>query len=275
VQPSKYSRTAFGMAAYRAAHQLLEKGSVLHDPFARAILGPEAEAAIAAVSKPSERPMRLFMAFRSRFADEKIAAAVERGMTQVVVLGAGLDTFALRNPHSDLTVFEVDYPATQEWKRQSLEQAGLAQPSSLRFTPMDFESQKLPDVLAAAGFDAARPAFFVWLGVVIYLTGEAISTTLDFAAAMPQSEIVFDYSEALDRYPPNRRPGVMAMAEHMAKIGEPWLSYFDSAELAALLRAKGFDQIEDLGPAQIAARFSNASEWRANVATHLLHARRS
>jgi methyltransferase (TIGR00027 family) len=275
MQPSKHSRTAYGMAVYRAAHQLMENGSILRDPFALKILGPAAEEAIKAKSKQGERPMRMFMAFRSQFAEENLAAAVERGMTQAVILGAGLDTFALRNPHPNLTVFEVDYPATQQWKRQCLNQAGLALPPSVRFAPADFEHQKLSDVLAAAGFDATLRAFFIWLGVTIYLTQEAFLETLEFISTVPASEVVFDYSEPLESYPLGpRREGVLATAKRMAEIGEPWLSFFDPAALTALLHARGFCEVNDLDPARISARFSGAVEWRENVATHLLHARR-
>jgi methyltransferase (TIGR00027 family) len=275
VQPSKHSRTAYGMAVYRAAHQLIENGSVLRDPFALKILGPTADEAIQAKSKRSELPMRMFLAFRSQFAEENLASAAKRGVTQAVVLGAGLDTFALRNPHPNLMVFEVDYPATQEWKRQCLSHAGLAPPPSLRFAPANFEHQKLSDVLAAVGFDVTRPAFFIWLGVTIYLTRGAISDTLDFVSTIPKSEIVFDYSEPLEAYPPGpSRESVLATAKRMADIGEPWLSFFQPAEMTALLHAKRFDEVNNLSPSRISARFADAAVWRANVATHLLHARK-
>lgn len=275
MQPSKHSRTAYGMAVYRAAHQLMENGSILRDPFALKILGPAAEEAIKAKSKRGERPMRTFLAVRSQFAEENLAAAVERGTIQAVILGAGLDTFALRNPHPNLMIFEVDYPATQEWKRQCLSQAGLAPPPSVRFAPVDFEHQKLSDGLAAVGFDATRPAFFIWLGVTIYLTREAFLETLEFISAVPESEVVFDYSEPLESYPPGpRREGVLAIANRMTEIGEPWLSFFDPAALTALLHAKGFGEVSDLNPARISARFPDAVELRENVATHVLHARR-
>jgi methyltransferase (TIGR00027 family) len=206
---------------------------------------------------PSHRPMRLFIAARSRFSEDALAAAVARGVRQVVVLGAGLDTFALRNPHAGegVRVFEVDYPATQAWKRARLTQAGLALPTSLTFAPVDFERQNLADGLAAAGFRAGQPAFFQWLGVVPYLTHDAISATLDFVAGLPESEIVFDYTEPVASYPPARRANLIAIAERAASRGEPWLSLFDPAEMAALLQARGFDHTEDLARADIAERY--------------------
>jgi methyltransferase (TIGR00027 family) len=252
------SHTARGAAACRAIHQTLEGGAIFRDPFAMRILDDKTRAALGEMAAdPALRPMRLFIAARSRFSEGSLAACVARGVRQVVVLGAGLDTFSLRNPYAGLgvRVFEVDYPATQEWKRERLEQAGLAIPASLTFAPVDFERQSLADGLAAAGFAAGRPTFFQWLGVVPYLTRVAISLTLDFIAAVPESEVVFDYAEPLENYSEERRATVIAVAESAAARGEPWLSLFDPAELAGMLHDKGFGTVEDLGMAEIADRF--------------------
>jgi len=175
-----------------------------------------------------------------------------------VVLGAGLDTFAHRNPFADLglRVFEVDHPATQGWKRRRLADAGLAPPASLTFAPVDFERQTLAAGLAAAGFDAQAPACFAWLGVVVYLTREAVDETLGFIASLPAgSAVVFDYGEPIEAYAPEQRPYQARRAERVAAIGEPWLTRFRPAELAAELRRLGFDDLEDLGPAAIARRY--------------------
>jgi methyltransferase (TIGR00027 family) len=130
---------------------------------------------------------------------------------------AGLDTFGLRNPHASLgvRVFEVDNPATQAWKRERLKHAGLANPASLIFVPVDFERQSLADDLATAGFHANRAAFFQWLGVVPYLTREAVSLTLDFIAGVPESEVVFDYGEPFENYRADRRADVIAIVEDL------------------------------------------------------------
>ena len=159
-------------------------------------------------TQPATRGMRLHIAMRSRFAEEGLAAAVARGVRQYVLLGAGLDTFAHRNPFAQqgLRVFEVDHPATQGWKRQRLAGAGLAPPASLTFAPVDFERETLAAGLAAAGFDAAAPAFFSWLGVVVYLTRAAVIETLRFIASLPAgTEVVFDYGEPVSAYPPAQR----------------------------------------------------------------------
>ena len=208
------SRTALGAAGYRAAHQLLEGGKVFSDPLARTILGDGADAIIAGLSAgPAHQGMRIFMAARSRFAEDCLGVAVSRGVRQAVVLGAGFDTFALRNPYSDLglRVFEVDHPATQAWKRKRLSEVGLAIPASLTFAAIDFESDDLGHGLRDAGFDPDRPAFFIWLGVVPYLGRAAIAATLRYIASVPESEVVFDYSEPLENYPPERRAEIVAL----------------------------------------------------------------
>jgi methyltransferase (TIGR00027 family) len=258
MQAGQPSRTARGAAAYRAVHQTLDGGSIFSDPLALKILDDETRATLDEVAaNPALRPMRLFIAARSRFSEDSMAASVARGVRQIVVLGAGLDTFALRNPHDGqgVRVFEVDYPATQGWKRARLKQAGLAIPASLTFAPVDFERQSLADGLIAAGFRVDRPAFFQWLGVAMYLTREAVAATLDFIAGVPEAEVVFDYAEPFENYPADRRAVIMAIAEGAAARGEPWLSFFDSPELAGMLRNKGFGTIEDLGLAQLTERF--------------------
>ena len=237
------SRTALGAAGYRAAHQQLEGGKVFSDPLARTILGDGADAVIAGLSAdPAQQRMRIFIAARSRFAEDCLGAAVSRGVRQAVVLGAGFDTFALRNPYSDLglRVFEVDHPATQAWKRRRLSEVGLAIPASLTFAAIDFERDDLGRGLRDAGFDPGRPAFFIWLGVVPYLGKAAIAVTLRYIASVPTSEVVFDYSEPLENYPPERRAAVAALGAYTAELGEPWLSHFDPLELAQELHGYGF-----------------------------------
>ena len=279
MQAGQPSHTARGAAAYRAIHQTLERGIIFSDPFASRILDDETRARLdETAADPSLRPMRLFIAARSRFSEDTLAACAARGVRQIVVLGAGLDTFSLRNPHAGqgVRVFEVDYPATQGWKRERLKQAGLAVPASLTFAPIDFERQSLADGLTAAGFDADRPAFFQWLGVVPYLTREAVSVTLDFIARVPESEVVFDYAEPFENYPAERRANVMAVAARAASLGEPWLSLFDPVELAEMLRNNGFGLVEDLGLAELTDRFYGAlkQDIRIGAGPHVIRAQR-
>lgn len=278
MQPGKPSDTARGAAAYRAIHQTVEGGAIFADPFAASMLDDEARARLdEAAANASLRPMRLFIAARSRLSEDTLAACVGRGVRQVVILGAGLDTFALRNPYEALgvRVFEVDNVASQNWKLERLTAACLSKPDSLTFVPVDFERESLAECLGAAGFDAHRAAFFQWLGVVPYLTREAVSSTLDFIAGVPDSEVVFDYAEPLDNYPADRRAHINALAALTASRGEPWLSMFDPLELSEMLAKKRFQSIEDLGLAEISARFYGAlaTDIPRGPGGHLVRAR--
>ncbi len=201
--------------------------------------------------------MRIFIAVRTRFAEDALATAVERGLYQVVVLGAGQDTYAYRSTLRDrLRVFEVDHPATQAWKRQRLKDAAIPIPNSLTFAPIDFEHQTLADGLASAGFDPAQQTFFTWLGVVPYLTEEAVWATLTFIASLPNgAHVVFDYSDPPASLSAEARTSHERRAKHVAELGEAWLNYFEADDLRAKLMALGFSEIEDLGPPQIAARY--------------------
>jgi methyltransferase (TIGR00027 family) len=234
---------------------VLEHGQVFTDPLAAQILGRDAaDIAKEEAAKPARRLMRLFIALRTRFAEDALAEAVAAGTRQLVILGAGLDTFAYRNPHAGLRVFEVDHPSTSAWKRARLTEVGLVPPPSLSFAPVDFERGSLADGLTTAGFEADRDAFFSWLGVVPYLTRDAIFDTLRFIASLrPATQMVFDYEEPPDALPAFQRAAHSAQAKWVASIGEPWLTYFRPAELARDLCAIGFSEIEDLGPSELAA----------------------
>jgi len=252
------SRTAFGAARHRAAHQLLEHGRIFCDPLALRILGEKAEDVIRdAEDHPLKSRVRIFIAARHRFTEDAIAAAVHRGLRQVVVLGAGLDTYAYRTPFADrLRIFEVDHPDTQAWKRECLAQAGIVAPQGLTFVGVNFETQKLSERLAAAGVNPGEQTFFVWLGVVPYLTDAALWSTLGFIATFSRgSQVTFDYSEPFDALPPESRAYAEQRAAQVARLGEPWLNFFDPKQLHEKLRAHGITEIEDLGPRQIMARF--------------------
>jgi methyltransferase (TIGR00027 family) len=252
------SRTALGAAHHRAAHQILEQGRIFSDPLAVRILAEDAEAiARRAEENPAGRRMRIFIAVRTRFAEDALGAAVEKGVRQLVVLGAGLDTFAYRSPFGDrLRVFEVDHPATQAWKRELLAAAGIPMPSWLTFVPVDFESQRLEHCLASAGFDPARPTFFTWLGVVPYLTEEAVWATLRFIGGLPGgAHVVFDYGDPPEMLPPETRELHDGLASRVAELGERLLTWFEPARLRERLLEAGFSEVEDLGPRQFAARY--------------------
>jgi methyltransferase (TIGR00027 family) len=236
---------------------MLDGGAIFKDPLASRILDEKTAASLKEMAADeSMRPWRLFIAGRSRFSEDAMANCIAAGMRQVVVLGAGLDAFSLRNPFADLgvRVFEVDYAATQSWKRERIKAANLIEPQSLIFAPTDFERESLSEGLTRVGFRLNQPAFFQWLGVVPYLTKEAVSSTLKFISMVPHAVVVFDYAEPFQNYPAERRASVIAVAESAAARGEPWLSLFDPAELHELLRGEGFKTIEDLGRPEITER---------------------
>ncbi|MEU6565125.1 class I SAM-dependent methyltransferase [Nocardia nova] len=238
------SRTALATARARAYHQVADRQLILTDPLAERILdtGIEEDTEL---SGTTTRPRRLFFAARSRFAEDRVAVAAAAGVRQVVILGAGLDTFAYRNPFPDLRVFEVDHPATQAWKRERLDAAGIDRPETVTFVPVDFETQYLARELAAAGFVRTDPVVFVWLGVVFYLTPEAASTTLEYIAAQAAPvDVVFDYLQPADNDADRARLRERS-ARLAATVGEPFFSYFTPADIADRLRALGFTEIED------------------------------
>ena len=271
------SRTALGVARMRALHQFSPQAGLFRDPYAIAILGEAAPAAEQLEQEDERRRrMRLFVAARARFAEDWLAAAVRRGVRQLVVLGAGLDTFSLRNPYPDLSVFEVDHPATQAWKRKCIADSGLAEPTATRFVPVDFERQSLSAELAAAGLRSSEPSFFIWLGVVPYLTKEAIFNTLSWIAGFPGSEVVFDYSEPAENRDAAGQAALAFHAARVASVGEPWISFFVPAELAKSLGELGFDEIEDIESGDLAARFSKAPKGMTNTSGgHIIRARRT
>lgn len=257
------SRTAQRVATHRAAHQLLDDPKVLDDPLALAILGPEQAAALKAdpqssVTSPASPFLRAFTAVRSRFAEDELRRGVACGVGQYVILGAGLDTFAFRSPYplGALRVFEVDHPATQAWKRARLAEAGIAPPRDLAFAPVDFQAQTLAEGLSAAGHDASRPTVFAWLGVTPYLTPEAVRQTLAHLAACPAgSGVVFDYALSPELLDARGKMVFDFLSGWSAKAGEPWLATFDPTTLGRELKALGFGQVEDLGQAEINARY--------------------
>ncbi len=251
------SRTAQRVAGRRAAHQLLDHPKVFEDPLAVAIADGESEPS-ADPQTPHSRALRAFLAVRSRYAEDQLAGAVAQGVRQYVVLGAGLDTFAYRNPFqsSGLHVFEVDHPRTQEWKRARLRDARIPVPREMTFAAVDFERQSLEDGLLQAGFEKQRPAFFSWLGVTPYLSRSAFDTTLQFIAGMPSgSGVVFDYAVERLLLSPAQQLALDAMAERVARAGEPFQLFFEPATLASDLAHAGFTNLEDLGAEEINARY--------------------
>jgi methyltransferase (TIGR00027 family) len=279
------SRTAQLVAIRRAAHQLLDNPRVFDDPLALCVIGRESALALYAGQHQyqSEDPrvslhLRAFVAARSRYVEDELALAVERGVRQYVILGAGLDTFAYRNLHPEglLRVFEVDHPATQAWKRARLDEAGIQLPANLTFAPVDFEEQSLADGLQDAGYDPSLSAFFSWLGVTPYLTTEAVMMMLRFIASTPiGSGVVFDYTVVPSLLDPDQQSIFDALIKRVDWVREPWQTFFDPAELVENLLAMGFGHVEDIGPAEINAKYfkDRTDELRVGSLAHILSAR--
>nr|BFE85260.1 hypothetical protein GCM10020093_078610 [Planobispora longispora] len=197
------------------------------------------------------------MTARSHYTERRLAELARDGVEQYVILGAGLDTFALRpRPTRRIRVFEVDHPATQRWKRELLTAAGISRPDGLTFVPVDFETDDLVSSLSAAGFDPSGPALVSWLGVSMYLTRDAIDATLAaLGRSAPGTELIMEYA-----LPPGLRDErSSAYADFAlpaaAERGEPWLTFFAPEDLSAVLKRHGLEtaghvrQADSLDPA--------------------------
>lgn len=245
MQEGRPSKTAFGVARRRAVHQVLDHPPlVLDDPVAVRILGPQAADGITAEADKHNnefsRAMRAFMVARSRCAEDHLRGAVTAGVTQYVVLGAGLDTFAYRNPYDELRVFEVDHPATQQWKQYLLAEANIAVPALLTFVPVDFEKQTLTKGLAQTAFDFEKPAFFSWLGVTPYLTLEAFRASVETIGSLPEgSGVTFEYALPRKLLSFKEKIALDMLAERVAIAGEPFQLFFSPDEMQQELRRAG------------------------------------
>jgi len=251
------SKTALRVALRRAAHQLHDKQPlVFEDPLAVPILGPEFREELNRTPSADKRPfsaaLRAFMVSRARLAEDTLAVGVvQRNTRQYLVLGAGLDTFAYRNPYPHVRVFEVDHPATQAWKLERLTAANIAVPPTAVHVPVDFEHQTLASQLLAAGFDPKLPTVTAWLGVVPYLTLEAFRDTTELLGSFaPGSAVVFDYSQPSEALSPVERLMLESLSSRVAQAGEPFRLFFTPDALETELKLAGLEVVEDLdGPA--------------------------
>jgi methyltransferase (TIGR00027 family) len=273
VQDEKPSATAWRAALGRAAHQILDTPKVFDDPLALRIVGARAggrspETFFRDRYKATRRSahVRALLVGRSRLAEEELAGFVRRGVRQYALLGAGLDTFAYRNPHPGLRVFEVDHPATQAWKRRILSRAAIGEPDSLTFVPVNFECQTAMEGLVAAGFDRSAPAFFAWLGVTMYLQEDVVYSVLrDVALMPPGSGVIFDYALSGSRMTLLSRLAVKLVNRRLKRIGEPWITFFLPELLESRLRACGFRDIRDYSGGELNARYFSARTDRVRV----------
>jgi methyltransferase (TIGR00027 family) len=256
------SVTAERVAVRRAIHQLLDRPLIFEDPCALTIVGPAREQEIrrdphGAAGGAVGRALRAHLVIRSHVAEEELARAVDRGVRQYVVLGAGLDTFCCRNPYPGLRVFEVDAPATQAWKMERLRKTGLAPAGDTAFVPCEFGAHSIVDVLLESGLDRTRPAFFSWLGVTMYLEPSTTLRTIEALAPLATGGggLVFDYSAPVDSVGVVHRIGFKILASRLARLGEPFIGFFDPPALVAAVKAAGFTEVDDFSPSNLAGRF--------------------
>lgn len=262
VHTEQASPSALRVAIARAVHQLLDEPIVFDDPLALSLMGSQTEKNVRddpyQFNDPAARTMRAAIVARSRLAEDNLKHSVNNGIRQYVVLGAGLDSFSLRNPYqaARLKVFEVDHPAMQQRKKAILAQAAIPVPDSTVFVPIDFEVNSLAEQLREAGFRADEPACFSWLGVTVYLSNAAVLETLSFIAKLPRhSSITFDYRVHAGLLHPMEKMMEELGAASFADLGEPWISSFDPDDLQRQLREGGFTQIEHYGPMELNARY--------------------
>jgi len=268
----------------RAAHYLLDaEPKILADPYARSFAGfltdDELLKALDALAFPDYARMRTLFALRNRYAEDELEQALQRGVSQYIILGAGLDSFAFRRPDlmRTLDVYEVDHPASQAWKRARVAALGIEIPAKLRYVPIDFERQTLAEGLAAGGVDRNAAAFFSWLGVTQYLTTEAVLHTLQEVAAAgpPGSELVFQFVVPATTLSREEGALVTALATRAAGVGEPWLSFFEPGDLEKHLKTIGFGQVFHFGPEQASQRylFDRPDGLRLPAYFHMIRAR--
>jgi methyltransferase (TIGR00027 family) len=252
--------TAARVALWRALHVRADAlPHVLEDELGLALVAPPAGWEQRPDMGPFTRPFRASIVARARFLEDLVAEEAARGVAQYVILGAGLDTFAQRRPElaARLSVFEVDQPGPQEWKRRRLEALGHGVPPYLRLVPVDFEAgDDWGERLAAAGFDPARPAVVASTGVSMYLSREANAATMRrIAAFAPGSTFVMSFMFPIELSDPAVRPGFQRAAEGARANGTPFISFFSPDEVLALARECGFREARHISAAALAARY--------------------
>lgn len=282
MDPGRASVTAMGTALMRADHTRTAHDPLIDDPWGDLLVSdgyrtqlreaalraapPEVRQRLEAV-QPGEligillrgHPSYATIIVRARYTEDMLAAAVDRGVRQYVIIGAGLDSFALRRPAfaSELEVFELDHPDTQRFKLERVAQCGRPVPSRVHYIGADLAAEAVDRALARAPFDPEEPSFFSWLGVTAYLTREANLRTLQSIAACGAlgSELVFDYGDQEAYENPPTDEALIRIRDRLARLGEPWISGFYPDRLAAELEAVGLTLIENLSPDELHRRY--------------------
>ncbi len=254
MQEGKASETAVGTAIQRAAHQILDEDpKILSDPVAVGLVPGSSLEDIRADEEKLQHPIhknfRAALVQRSHFTEEALHEAINDGVRQYLILGAGFDTFAYRQPSwaSELTIVEVDHPASQEFKRDCLDKAGVVCSENVSFCPVDFEQMSLREGLASSPFDPQAYTFVCWLGVTPYLNRAAIEETLHFVLSFsPPSRLAFSFNCPVSSLSGFEREALEVLSAHVEERGEPFLSQFEVEEMRQWLYDLGFSHVSHL-----------------------------
>jgi len=252
------SETAAAAALLRAAHQVLDREPrILDDTVSLGLVPGSTAAEIAARAEDFQldfvRVLRASFVVRSRIAEEALRRSVAAGVAQYVLLGAGFDTFACRQPSwaRAIEIFALDHPASQRETADRLRQRGISPSENLRFCPIDFEAAGPLSVLEDAGFDPSKPSLFSWLGVVPYLTSDGFDSTVREIAGMDgESTIVLSYAVPDSLLTGADLQAVTISSTAAAGRGEPWLTRFESPEIEDRLRSFGYSSFKHFGPTE-------------------------
>jgi methyltransferase (TIGR00027 family) len=267
VEKLAASRTALATSLIRAAHTRLDPHPLIDDPWGDRLVPESVKHAMASPNEALDESLKRSPSYanvimRTRYAEDALQAAVCKGVSQYVLIGAGFDSFSLRRPaySANLQIFEIDFPATQGLKIERIDACGIVLPDAVHFIAADLSQESVAAALVRSTFDTKRLTFFSWLGVTMYLTREAnLATLRSIASCSPAgSEVVFTYLD--ERVFQARPESFRALEQRVATIGEPFLSGFNPAELGGNLAACGLNLVEDLSGSEAAARYDRGGE---------------
>jgi methyltransferase (TIGR00027 family) len=253
------SVTAMATALMRSEHTRTAAEPLIEDPWGERLVPQVFQDRFREQGTLRAHPSYGMIILRARYAEDSLAAAIRRGLRQYVLVGAGLDSFALRRPAfaREVEVFEVDHPSTQRFKLARLAECGLEASTGAHFVAADLGVEDLGEALGRSPFDPGQPSFFSWLGVTAYLTHEANLSTLEAMAlcGAPGSELVFDYGDQAVYDNPPTDAALIRARDRVASLGEPWISGFYPSGLAEELGACGWELVEDLAAADLRQRY--------------------
>lgn len=286
MNPRRASKTAEVVAAVRAAHLLYDSPVVFRDPYAIDLTSRMwrflarhrlAYRFVAEYLLKVLRPIRGQILGRARYCDELLDSAIQRGIRQCVIVGAGLDSLALRRRdlESILTIYELDHPNSQRLKQQRLASITRARPKNLVYVPVDFEHSTVVQALQSTPFRLNEPAFFSWLGTTLYLSEDAIFATLNdiVTHAAPGSEVLLDYSLSDHLLTGTDREELIALKKFVTRLGEPFRAHFSPEDLAAQVTRIGYRVLEHLSYRDQCTRFfsDRHDDLRPAAFSHFLH----